>query len=411
MRFVQTPCKGERVIRSGAEGRLILGDGTCPPEEYKSSVQCVYIDPPFNTGEHFTFRQRVGAKGWELGTQTIDLKAYTDRFESRESYHAFLKKLIIASRDLLNESGSFFLHLDQRESAWGRLLCDEVFGEDNFVNEIIWCYQSGGRSMKRFSAKHDTILFYRRSKRQFFDIHAVPIPREGNRSNHMRRKVDENGRSYRTIRTGGKLYTYYDDEPTYPSDVWSDVSHLQQKDPQRTGYDTQKPMGLLKRIIACTTRPGDLVADLCCGSGTALAAAAELERRYLGMDTSLPAVSVTRKRLQDGPLWVDWPACDAPCGIRADAIPGIGFSDVYLLDYTPPAGTDAGKYAGLDLVDSWAVGFLRDGWFFTQDISQRLKQQPELKKNLSLPQFRGQAAIQITDVFGNKPVFAILDEE
>ncbi|MBQ8136900.1 MAG: site-specific DNA-methyltransferase, partial [Clostridia bacterium] len=378
MRFVEIDCLGERTIRPGADGRLILGDGTRPPEDAFGAAQCVYIDPPFNTGAVFSFRQRVGAKGWTDGGRTVDLPAYDDRFESREAYHAFLRDLIRGAHALLRDTGAFFLHLDQRESAYGRLLCDEVFGEENLVNEIIWCYQSGGRSMKRFSAKHDTILFYRKSKRLYFDIRSVPIPREGNRNNHMKRKVDENGRSFRTIRTGGKVYTYYDDEPTYPTDVWSDVSHLQQKDPQRTGYDTQKPAALLKRIIACATKPGDLVADLCCGSGTALIAAAEMDRRFLGMDLSESALSVTRKRLADHALRAEWPASSAGSKMEGDLFPGIGFTDVCLQDYAPPPGADTGGISGLDLVDSWAVGFLRDGWFLTQDMSLRTKLTPDL---------------------------------
>jgi len=410
MRFVEIACQGERTVRPGADGRLILGDGTRPPEDAFGTAQCMYIDPPFNTGEVFTFRQRIGAKGWRDGTRALDLPAYADRFESREAYHAFLRALIEGAHALLRDTGAFFLHLDQRESAYGRLLCDEVFGEENFVNEIIWCYQSGGRSMKRFSSKHDTILFYRKSKRLYFDIRSVPIPREGNRNNHMKRKVDENGRTFRTIRTGGKVYTYYDDEPTYPTDVWSDVSHLQQKDPQRTGFDTQKPAALLNRIIACTTKPGDLVADLCCGSGTALIAAAEADRRYLGMDTSESALSVARKRLADHAVLAGWPAYERGCSIKGDIFPGIGFTDVCLMDYALPPGEDGKGVSGLDLVDSWAVGFLRDGWFLTQDMSQRTKLTPELKTTLLLPQLHGQSAVQVVDVFGRKSVFVPAEE-
>lgn len=112
------------------------------------------------------------------------------------------------------------------------------------------------------------------------------------------------------------MYTYYDDEPVFPDDVWTDVSHLQQKDPQRTGYDTQKPRALLDRIIRCCTRPGDLVADLCCGSGTALVSASENGCRYLGLDLSRHAISVSRKRLMDSALDIRCPLISVPPGSR-----------------------------------------------------------------------------------------------
>lgn len=156
------------------------------------------------------------------------------------------------------------------------LLCDEIFGEDMFLNEIVWSYESGGRAKKYFSRKHDTILLYARSKDYHFDLRRVPLVRAEHRKNQMRRCVDENGRSYSQITTGGKVYRYYDDAPVYPGDVWSDISHLQQKDPERTGYPTQKPLKLLERLLLPVVREGDMVADLCCGSGTAMEAAQSL---------------------------------------------------------------------------------------------------------------------------------------
>ncbi|MBR0319410.1 MAG: site-specific DNA-methyltransferase, partial [Clostridia bacterium] len=359
MRFVQVPCQQEKLATSGIQGRVMLMDGMTPPQEYLGKVQCVYIDPPFNTGEDFEFRMRVGEEGWTDGNRTLTLPAFSDRFESREDYWNLLRGLIRAARSLLTESGAFFLHLDSREAPYARMICDEIFGESNFVNEIIWAYQTGGRTLKRFSRKHDTILFYQKSKKLYFNIQAVPVSRAENRSNHMKKQVDEQGRAYRTIKSGGKTYTYYDDAPVYPGDVWTDVSHLQQKDPQRTGYDTQKPVALLKRILLCSTRPGDLVADLCCGSGTTLAAAMELDRQFLGMDVSRNAVSVSRKRLTDSALTVDWPFGAPGAELEADMMPGIGFYDVKLLRYALP-DRDTKGIENLDLVDQWAVGFLKD---------------------------------------------------
>lgn len=404
MRFIQAPCQSEKLSTSGILGRIILGDGTCPPEEYLGKVQCVYIDPPFNTGDQFELKMRIGEEGWTDGNRAITLPAFSDRFESREEYWALIRSLVRTAKALLTETGAFFLHLDSREAPYARMICDEEFGEQNLVNEIIWAYQTGGRTLKRFSRKHDTILFYQKSRKLYFNIQAVPVSRAENRANHMKRQVDEQGRAYRTIKSGGKTYTYYDDAPVYPGDVWTDVSHLQQKDPQRTGYDTQKPVALLKRILSCTTQKGDLVADLCCGSGTTLAAAMELDRRFLGMDMSRSAIMVSRKRLTDSALTVDWTFGAPGAQLDADMMPGIGFYDVKLNSYTPPR-EDTQGITGLDAIDQWAVGFLKEGVFYAQDLSSRLKKLPKLNDMLLLPQLRGTPAIMTVDVWGNSAVW------
>lgn len=167
---------------------------------------------------------------------------------------------------------------------------------------MIWSYESGGRAKRSFSRKHDTILLFGRTRDYYFDLTRVPLPRGEHRSNHMKRSVDENGRSYRSVVVSGKEYRYYDDEPVYPGDVWTDISHIQQRDPERTGYSTQKPLALLLRLLKPLVREGDLVADLCCGSGTALAAAEALGCRLLGMDLNPDALLVTRARLRNQDL-------------------------------------------------------------------------------------------------------------
>ena len=177
-----------------------------------------------------------------------------------------------------------------------RLMLDEIFGQTNFMNEIIWAYKSGGRSTRHFSRKHDTILFYRKSKAVYFNIHAVGVPRGPEKRNNMKRSIDELGRVYFSIRSGGKTYTYYEDTPIFPSDVWDDVEHLHQRDPERTGFGTQKPEALLRRILLASSRPGDLVCDLFSGSGTTAAVAAKLGRRFLVADASPVAMQLLRAR-------------------------------------------------------------------------------------------------------------------
>jgi DNA modification methylase len=399
----------------GFQNVLMLGDvRTADLSGFAGKVQCVYLDPPFFTGDDFTFRMRIGRDGWENGSASILLPAYSDKkTEGREKYLAFLRSALLQAKTLLKDSGAFFLHLDSRMNAHARLLCDEVFGENNFINEIIWAYQSGGRSKRHFSRKHDVILFYARSPELYFDITKVAVSRKDNRSNHMRRSVDASGRPCRTIRSGGKLYTYYDDEPVYPDDVWSDVSHLQQKDPQRTGYETQKPQALLDRIIQCSTREGDMVADLFCGSGTTLVSAAANGRRFLGMDINVNALSVSRKRLLDLRFSLLAPTAFASAMLDAGITAGLGYYEVRLNSYSLPAGTfDGIKSApgdlmveGLDAVDQWSVGFMKAGDFIAHASCARRKQTPALPEFLELPLLRGVVAILVVDVLGNRTVW------
>ena len=406
----------ELIMGERAGGVLMQGDlRTADLSDYTGRVQCVYLDPPFFTGEDFSFRMRIGEKGWAEGTQTLTLPAYTDsRTGGRAAYLQLLRAALEKARELLSESGALFLHLDSRMSAHARILCDQVFGENNFVNEIIWAYQSGGRAKKHFSRKHYVILFYAKDRSAlYFDIARVAVPRKDNRSNHMRRTVDENGRPCRTIKAGGKVYTYYDDEPVFPDDVWTDVSHLQQKDPQRTGYDTQKPLALLNRIVRCCTRKGDIVADLFCGSGTTLVAAAENECRYLGVDLSAHAISVCRKRLLDTTLEVRTPFARTAGTLEAELLPGIGYYTVELQGFAPgwvlpeetalqPKGL---QIAGLDAIDQWSAGFLRDGAYKAYVSCARRKQTPALPQSLELPLLRGRVAISLVDVLGNRTLW------
>ncbi len=386
MAWHRTECQKELHMSDGPGGILLMDNAAAVSlTPWKGQAQCVYIDPPFFTGEEFHFRMRCGREGWEKGSPVLTLPAFGDfHGSSREEFLTLLRALLEQAKLLLSDTGALFLHLDSRMNAYARLLCDEIFGEKNFINEIIWAYQSGGRSKKHFSRKHDVILFYAKSRNLFFDITRVPIPRGENRENHMKRSVDENGRACRTIRVGGKVYTYYDDEPVYPDDVWMDVSHLQQKDPQRTGYDTQKPRALLDRIIRCCTRPGDLVADLCCGSGTTLIAAHENGCRYLGIDCGEAAISVSRKRLLGTGLALRAPLSDRPEKMEASVLPGIGYYSITLTDYLPGAEDRAliekllpgGLRHPLDAVDQWSAGYLRDGVFQVYTSAARLKQTP-----------------------------------
>ena len=222
----------EALMGGGVMGEMYLGDSLALADKlkgkYAGRVQCVYLDPPFFTGETYSVRVRVGEREWRSGAGTLKLSAYSDKWSGAQQYLDAMRALLELARELLGPTGVIFLHVDWRMHARLRLLMDEVFGEDNFLNEIIWTYQTGGRARKYFSRKHDVILFYRKGPEYQFLIENVPISRTDARRNHMKRQVDKDGRVYRTIKSGGKVYKYYDDDPVYPGDVWDDVSHLQQ---------------------------------------------------------------------------------------------------------------------------------------------------------------------------------------
>lgn len=284
------PCIGE-CFTMGGGGRFVLAraQDAAPLllKDYAGKAQTIYLDPPFGTGD--TFAAQVGAG-------RLRVPAYEDDL-GQADYLAMMEGVLRLCHALLAPTGSLFLHIDQRMSAPLRLLLDGIFGPENFVNEIIWSYRSGGRATHYFPRKHDNILLYRRSRRMYFNIRAAGTPRGPGRRNHMKRSVGPDGRVSYSIRAGGREYVYHEDSLVYPGDVWDDIEHLHQRDPERTGYSTQKPLALLERIIKTSSQPGDLVMDLFAGSGTTAVAAARLGRRWVAVDASPVALLVLRKRM------------------------------------------------------------------------------------------------------------------
>lgn len=406
MRFRLMPCCKEEHGGEGPGGILLRGDIIKQKDallaRFAGTVQTIYLDPPFNTGKAFVLRQRVGDLGWQTGKPTIELPAYNDRWPDTEDFLALLREAIVLSHALLSPDGSIFLHIDPRMSAHIRFMLDDVFGSKNFVNEIIWSYSTGGRSMAHFSRKHDVILFYRKTPGAYFNIRDVGVPRAKTRSNHMRKAVDAQGRSYRSIVSQGKEYRYYDDDPVFPGDVWDDVSHLQQKDPQRTGYDNQKPIRLLERVILSTSRPGDLVCDLFGGSGTTGVTAARHDRRFLLTDCSGTAITVARKRLLGQQLCIEDSTEEGAPILRGKIRRGLGLAEVQLLSYQMEEGLLNMPLSDVEAVDQVSVGYLRDGVFHAFDNAARTKATPALPRALELPVLAGEPAIMTVDVLGRR---------
>lgn len=208
-------------------------------------IDLIYLDPPF-------FSNRTYEVIWG---DEAEVRSFEDRWEGGiQVYVGWMRERMMEMYRILKPTGSIYLHCDHHASHYLKVMMDDVFGAKNFRNEIVWHYGSGGRSQRFYPRKHDTIFWYSKSSSKWtFNMDAVSVARDVcqecgqqlEKWNNLKKHVDEDGRIYRTIKSGGKVYTYYDDEPTLPADVWLGLSHLHQKDPERLGYPTQKPETLL----------------------------------------------------------------------------------------------------------------------------------------------------------------------
>ena len=394
-------------------GLFCLGDAMEKLEallpEYEGKIKLVYMDPPFMTGDRFFMRVRVGEDQWRRGRGGMALETFSDRL-TRLEYLDMLRGVLTLCHRLLSDEGMIFVHIDYRAHPHVRLLLDELFGEDNLLNEIIWVYQSGGRSVRHFSRKHDVILFYRKTARYDFNIDAVKAIPAQPKPNHMRRHVDPDGRVYRSIKANGRVYTYYDDEPVAPTDVWQDLSHLQQKDPERTGYDAQKPLALLDRIVRCASRPGEWVLDPFAGSCTTLEAARRVNRNFIGIDRCPLTVNIARRRLAGADYCIETPlhpAEDRAPGCEAAIRSGVGFYHVTLERFDadiPGLPEDA---APMDAVDNWSVGYLRPEGYRVMAAFARSRKEGALRRELAVPVYGGELALCVSDVTGRCFYYAL----
>ncbi len=289
--------------------RLIQGDNLAVMAalhtELRGQVALLYLDPPFFTGREWRTREA------EPDTPS----AFTDTWRTLGDYLQWLFDRLTLARELLTENGSLYLHLSWHSVHYAKLLLDEIFGAERFQNEIVWCYREAINSKKRWNRKHDTLLFYTNSDTFTFNPDAVREPYAESTVSKFRHS-DEKGR-YRLMGRGitdspfrskrdlppetetlfpELTFRHYLGAGTLPLDYWH-IDIENQASPLRTGYPTQKPEALLKRILLASSNPGDLVADLCCGSGTTLAVAHALSRRWIGCDVGEAAIEMTRRRL------------------------------------------------------------------------------------------------------------------
>ena len=268
-----------------AVGRIVLADNMAVlaalPDD---SIDLVYVDPPFNTGKSQTLRRlrtvhdpdggdRTGFGGRRYRTIQLGSQSYLD---VHDDYLDFLEPRLAEIRRVLRSSGTLYLHLDPREVHYAKVLCDAVFGRECFLNEVIWAYDYGARTKRRWPAKHDDILVYVKDPaRYWFDAEAVErIP-------YMAPGLVGPDKAAR-----GKL----------PTDTWWQTI-VPPGGSERTGYPTQKPVAVLRRVVSASCPVGGVVADFFAGSGTTGAAALELGRRFLLVDSNPQAVAVMTRRL------------------------------------------------------------------------------------------------------------------
>jgi site-specific DNA-methyltransferase (adenine-specific) len=263
---------------------VLLGDNLeLLPELDDGIFQLAYLDPPFNTGRVQRRRtlatvtaddgDRTGFQGRRYATSVLAESSYADEFDD---YLGFLEPRLLEVRRLLCQSGTLYLHIDYREAHYVKLLLDGLFGRDCFLNEIIWAYDYGARPRRRWPAKHDTILVYVKDPdRYWFDAEAVE-----------REPYMAPGLVTAEKATRGKL----------PTDVWWHTI-VSPTGKEKTGYPTQKPEGILRRIVQASSKPGDWCLDCFAGSGTLGAVAAPLGRRFVLIDSNPEAVAVARRRV------------------------------------------------------------------------------------------------------------------
>ena len=250
---------------------------------YAGAFRLIYIDPPFFTRS--SFNASVSVKDSAGASHKVHHLAYDDKFDrSLEYYIENMTVRLLLMKDLLAEDGLMWIHLDWHSSHYIKLVLDELMGEKNFVNEIIWQYKSGGSGKRHFARKHDSILVYSKTSKYYLDV-----PKE---KSYNRDRKPYRFRGVAEYKDEGGWYTLVN-----MKDVWS-IDMVGRTSSERTGYATQKPLELMKRIVLASTEEGDLAGDFFCGSGSLLEAAQTLGRKWIGCDSEEIATSMARRRLR-----------------------------------------------------------------------------------------------------------------
>lgn len=344
--FLSKATPSQRNLLAWGDNELVMSSLI---DEYAGQVRLVYIDPPFDTGTDFSFRVDVGDVTLTKQPSVLEEHAYRDTWGAgRGSYLRMMFGRLVLIRELLTADGSLYLHCAPNVSHYLKVACDEIFGPDRFRAEVIWKRVSGHGDAKKWSPVHEVILHYSKGAEYVWNPPREPLdesyaetkyshddgdgrgpyrldnltspnprpnmtyewqgyeppPKGWRYSVATMNELDADGRIYKPDDKSRRpqLKRYLEEnEGHLVDDVWDDIPPVNSQAVERTGYDTQKPLVLLDRIIEASSNPGDLVADLFCGSGTTLVAAERLGRSWIGCDLGRFAIHTTRKRLLEIP--------------------------------------------------------------------------------------------------------------
>jgi len=273
------------------DNKLILSSITNGPLrseiEKVGGIKLIYIDPPFDVGSDFSMDIEIGEESFTKKPSVVEEVAYRDTWgRGQDSFLAMIYGRLLLMKDLLAEDGSIYLHCDWRLNSSLRIILDEIFGPENFKNEIIWWYKDPSGTVKNsFKKKHDSILFYTKSENNIFNMDEVRESYSEGTLKQAENKTISFGRETK-VNPLGKA----------PVDVW-DIPIINSQAKERLGYPTQKPEALIEKIIKASSNPGDIICDFFAGSGTTLAVAEKLGRKWIGSDLSRFAIHTSRKRL------------------------------------------------------------------------------------------------------------------
>jgi adenine-specific DNA-methyltransferase len=275
--------------------KLIWGDNkyamSALLEQFAGKVDLIYIDPPFATGANFSTTVSIGDGEVEHTKEAsaIEELAYRDTWgKGLDSFLQMMYDRLVLMRELLSDKGSIYVHCDYRTNSHIRLILDEIFGYDNYQNEIVWHFIKGASGNDRFGRKHQTVFWYSKNTNKWiFNRKDVSIEYNPETLARAQRGEARYNITYEELLEKGKN----------PGDVWMDIHPIQGNSIENTNYSTQKPEKLLERIIKASSNEGDLIADFFCGSGTTAAVAEKLNRRWITSDLGRYAIHTTRKRM------------------------------------------------------------------------------------------------------------------
>ncbi len=398
----------ESVPGNPPRSRLILGDNLrvmwALLPELEGKIDLIYADPPFFSNRGYPARIGRGEDSrqpeeWELA------EGYQDEWEDLDAYLDMLYPRLVLMHRLLSDQGSLYLHLDWHANSYARILLDEIFGYERLNNEIVWTYHGPSPIRSAFNRKHDTILFYTKSGQYTFNVDDVRIPYS-----------DSTVNTFKASSKAGFGKTPDLERGKVPEDWWyfPVVARLHS---ERTGYPTQKPEGLLQRVILASSNPGDVVADFFAGSGTTAAVASRLGRRFIASDAQWRAIHTTRSRFvqdaarrkEEGELPGE---PHAPFVIqRENSVPHTAYAP--LLDGAGDGVKLEGSQLSLDpdlisRLDYWEVDPNWSGEIFTSTVqSARSRRAGDIDHALQLPEVGEKICVRLVQVDGSQSQIVI----